>query len=27
VHTTGEAAGVLREVSQQVSSAVKVFRL
>ncbi|HYD39946.1 MAG TPA: methyl-accepting chemotaxis protein [Anaeromyxobacter sp.] len=27
VHTTGEAAGVLREVSEQVSSAVKVFRL
>jgi methyl-accepting chemotaxis protein len=27
VHTTGEAAGVLREVSQQVSSSVKVFRL
>lgn len=27
VNTTGEAAGVLREVSQQVSSSVKVFRL
>jgi methyl-accepting chemotaxis protein len=27
VHTTGEAAGVLREVSEQVSSSVKVFRL
>ncbi len=27
VHTTGEAASVLREVSEQVSSAVKVFRL
>ncbi|MGC3997134.1 MAG: hypothetical protein QM767_06270 [Anaeromyxobacter sp.] len=27
VNTTGDAAGVLREVSEQVSSAVKAFRV